>query len=207
MKINCGQCGEELLGSVNRCWRCGLEFEPLDGEQPQISRGPLSLDDHVSHLSPLDNVPLATLDADANDGGQAEVVAELVTPSPPGNRDSIAHPAPGSPFAPSHTSSNRPLPASYDQSMGLPMGLAVSSILLGVFGLIGSFYSPWASVAGLFGLVLGIVAIAKSERKTPSAIGIALCSLALIISAVSISTYVYNTFVAPNQLEEEFDEF
>ena len=28
MNVHCGNCGQELLGAVNRCWRCGQEFMP-----------------------------------------------------------------------------------------------------------------------------------------------------------------------------------
>ena len=42
--VTCAQCGEELLGSVNRCWRCGTEFA-LHADQdwlPPVRRSPVS---------------------------------------------------------------------------------------------------------------------------------------------------------------------
>jgi hypothetical protein len=35
MAASCGKCGEELLGAVNRCWRCGHVFDGLPGEDGQ----------------------------------------------------------------------------------------------------------------------------------------------------------------------------
>ena len=26
MAVRCSKCGEELLGPVNRCWKCGQQF-------------------------------------------------------------------------------------------------------------------------------------------------------------------------------------
>jgi hypothetical protein len=31
MSVKCAQCGEELLGAVNRCWRCGTLLQSRDG--------------------------------------------------------------------------------------------------------------------------------------------------------------------------------
>jgi hypothetical protein len=44
MKAHCGYCGEEILGAVNRCWRCGHRFRRLpaaDG-QPPVRREPVA---------------------------------------------------------------------------------------------------------------------------------------------------------------------
>ena len=37
MAVRCAKCGEELLGAVNRCWKCGTMFAArpeLDGRPP-----------------------------------------------------------------------------------------------------------------------------------------------------------------------------
>ena len=43
MAVQCAKCGEELMGSVNRCWRCGQEFvaRSSDGDLPPIRRSPV----------------------------------------------------------------------------------------------------------------------------------------------------------------------
>ncbi|PHS11488.1 MAG: hypothetical protein COA78_09645 [Blastopirellula sp.] len=42
MATICSKCGEQLLGSVNRCWKCGTEYqaEP-ESDIPPICRGPV----------------------------------------------------------------------------------------------------------------------------------------------------------------------
>lgn len=51
MRAQCGYCGEEILGAVNRCWRCGHRFSSSasgDG-QPPVRRTPIT--------TPLDGSP------------------------------------------------------------------------------------------------------------------------------------------------------
>ena len=42
MPVYCANCGEELLGAVNRCWRCGRTFAPSTGahDVPPVRRSP-----------------------------------------------------------------------------------------------------------------------------------------------------------------------
>ncbi|MFM7073758.1 MAG: hypothetical protein ACKO38_18380 [Planctomycetota bacterium] len=51
MKVHCGYCGEEMMGAVNRCWRCGHRFAatPAADGQPPIRRDPIP--------GPLDRTP------------------------------------------------------------------------------------------------------------------------------------------------------
>src|SRR5436190_1837659 len=50
MTVRCSKCGEELLGAVNRCWKCGQTFAlrpeidgrpPIRPELPPIGAEPL----------------------------------------------------------------------------------------------------------------------------------------------------------------------
>ena len=45
MAVHCSECGEEVLGAANRCWRCGREFRrSADGEgKPPVRRAPVEL--------------------------------------------------------------------------------------------------------------------------------------------------------------------
>ncbi len=43
MAVRCSKCGEELLGAVNRCWKCGQMFAlhpEIDGTPPVRSERP-----------------------------------------------------------------------------------------------------------------------------------------------------------------------
>src|SRR5437764_4561953 len=40
MTVRCSKCGEELLGAVNRCWKCGQTFAlrpEIDGRPPVMA--------------------------------------------------------------------------------------------------------------------------------------------------------------------------
>ncbi|MEY4179806.1 MAG: hypothetical protein RLY70_3380 [Planctomycetota bacterium] len=43
MKAHCGYCGEEIMGAVNRCWRCGHHFavSPAADGLPPVRRDPI----------------------------------------------------------------------------------------------------------------------------------------------------------------------
>lgn len=45
MAVRCAKCNEELMGAVNRCWRCGTEFAllPTSLALPPIRRPPVDL--------------------------------------------------------------------------------------------------------------------------------------------------------------------
>lgn len=45
MAVRCAKCNEQLLGAVNRCWRCGTEFAsiPDPSNVPPIRRPPVDL--------------------------------------------------------------------------------------------------------------------------------------------------------------------
>lgn len=58
MEVSCSRCGAELLGAVNRCWRCGQPvLSRSDGtDSPPVRRPPLR--------GPLDVPPWRPLDAE-----------------------------------------------------------------------------------------------------------------------------------------------
>ena len=45
MAVTCSKCGEELMGAVNRCWRCGTEFVSRPGQSnvPPVRTAPLPM--------------------------------------------------------------------------------------------------------------------------------------------------------------------
>ena len=44
MTVRCAGCGEEIMGAVNRCWRCGRTFVPQAGVEvvPPVRRSPIA---------------------------------------------------------------------------------------------------------------------------------------------------------------------
>jgi hypothetical protein len=73
MKAHCGYCGEEMMGAVNRCWRCGHRFPatPAADGQPPIRRDPIA--------GPLDRAP--TPSGPASIATAQSMVSEAGSPS------------------------------------------------------------------------------------------------------------------------------
>jgi hypothetical protein len=75
MKAHCGYCGEEMMGAVNRCWRCGHHFAtaPIASGEPPVRRQPISgpLDGSHAWTPPL---------AAARDGGATRDGGPLAAP-------------------------------------------------------------------------------------------------------------------------------
>ena len=85
MAVTCSKCGEELLGAVNRCWRCGAKFMPHHGDTgvPPVRQSPpgdLNLAQPAAEPPSLeDDIPVAeaatpdVADASIEPGGQPGV--------------------------------------------------------------------------------------------------------------------------------------
>jgi len=57
VSVSCNQCGEELIGSVNRCWRCGTFFQHVDKDNtPPIRRAGILRDYFVESIVTADVV-------------------------------------------------------------------------------------------------------------------------------------------------------
>ena len=79
MAVRCSKCGEQLLGSVNRCWQCGQSFagEATSSEIPPIRVPPVVSDTAVDGP---DAAPSSAPAADA-----AAQRGRIVKPDYPGN--------------------------------------------------------------------------------------------------------------------------
>ncbi|TWT33354.1 hypothetical protein [Blastopirellula retiformator] len=83
MATICSNCGEELIGAVNRCWRCGREFE-VDAlaDMPPVRRSPV-LREYLreNSASPADGEPIvATTTPEEAEG---EIVTAEIAEKPP----------------------------------------------------------------------------------------------------------------------------
>lgn len=78
MPVHCAACGEELLGAVNRCWRCGRTFAhaPTPESEPPVRRSALPAALVVAPV-PADSCDRGTLVDDT----PAAVVADLSSDS------------------------------------------------------------------------------------------------------------------------------
>ena len=141
MTVKCEKCGEELLGAVNRCWRCGTKVELSGSASPPP--------------------PMA-------DAGEDVVVAELAQPLP--RTDARPRP-PGTPVFRTRPSNPRHLSAAQGGAIAaLVLGLmttvasfytalaaipAALGLALGAWGL----FSPRRGPA-ILGLLLCLLALA-----------------------------------------------
>ena len=185
MAVQCAECGEELLGSVNRCWRCGHELVSRAGsaELPPLRRAPIS---------------------DLLDGALAAEVIDVLENS---ESDQAIEPEQrwsrrGSPFAKPGSDSSLPdinvdtvprLPE-YPRNAGA-IGGTVVAIGLGVIGFGLAFVFPvGALIVSLLGLVMGIWGV-YSKRRSAAIVGLLICCVAFATAgfngAVELYTYVH----------------
>ena len=174
MAVTCANCGEELLGAVNRCWRCGqfVLSAPGAGEAPPVRQAP-----------PTQGVVYAEV-------VQATVVVD----------DAIAGTSDGGPMIapPSHALLTPPAephrelpprPAVYTQR-GIVDIAAIASIVLGAISLLLGVFFSWAVVLGMFGLAAGIWGF-RSRWRQIAIIGLL---LSLMGMAGSSARLAYDAF-------------
>ena len=80
MATICSKCGEQLLGSVNRCWKCGTEYQATpESDIPPICRGPV-LREYLSLGNELTademSVVIVAEEVEASDPTQDSLVSE-----------------------------------------------------------------------------------------------------------------------------------
>lgn len=207
MAVRCSKCGEELLGPVNRCWKCGQTFATLPdaGGLPPVRRD-------VPVAAPLPAIAVA---------------AVVETPSPMASADSpvagsISQSGPtirtGSPFAPgaamvpmasasptvstTRSGNQRPnVPATQDLVRDhVAVAGAIGAVVLGVFGMsVAWMANPSAVIGGallaIVGLALGMWGLHSRRR------GWALFGMLLCVAAVSLASYTGAMLLYEAQME------
>jgi len=192
MKVWCAACGEELMGSVNRCWKCGKTFpvQPEGGSKPPIRRLPIA----AARPQPVSESSGETGE------GQFEFVATVAKGDNPTNeRERPASLRRGSPFA--RGSNPRPIdeiltiadqnrnmevnsPAAkpgYDLRKGM-YGMVLAAVVLGTISLLVVWILPYAGVLlSIIGLMLSVVAL-HSGRQKGVLTALILCCFSLLVS-------------------------
>lgn len=216
MAVMCANCGEELLGAVNRCWRCGQAVAAHHGDaaMPPVRRDPLPLDQvQVGQEEtvaaeivnpPVDEARSATSESPAladetkrfkpaetgtaNDAALAAAVAgeEDGTSQPPRRAGSPFH-ASVPPRPTATRGGSRPA-----RRRGNPaaVGGAIASLFLGVVSSTCGFLTPMAMIAALVGIPMGIWGLTSPRRKSSLA-GILLCCLGIAVSGTHAVIQIY----------------
>jgi len=190
MTAKCATCGEELLGAVNRCWRCGTRIEtpPGDGGEPPVRRTP------VMHVLAAGEATPAVIDApaDATAESDAPVMARRV----------------GSPFAESFTPTGAPA-ARVAAGTTVPRSTStnggVAALVLGVLSFALSFFTPFAIIVAVVSVALGIWGL-YAERRGPAMIGILLGCLALAIGGFNEAVRIYENHYGHSPWEAPLDD-
>ncbi|MGI8979585.1 MAG: hypothetical protein ACR2FY_10190 [Pirellulaceae bacterium] len=208
MAVRCSKCGEELLGPVNRCWKCGQQFtaQAETGGLPPVRYAPIELPSDVvmaefaggpvtatapgqesaaatSHASHSSGVPTP-----ANASSQGPIGNRVRTGSP-FVRGAVMQPVttaafPRNPLAPG-ISPRIPGPPVHDP---LAVAGAITAILMGIFALGIAWIASWiaisaAVVIALIGFAMGIWGLYSKRR------GWALFGILISVAAIGLATY------------------
>lgn len=196
MTVRCAICGEELLGAVNRCWKCGQQFAarptveglpPVRADLPGAGSEPLE-------AKVLDDAAVAVLDQP----GAYPAAEPAIFSYPP---HPLATPLP----------TPLPLPSLHRPVKHPPniaaLGGAYGAVLLGLFGLALAPFRFEAAIVALVGLFAGLWGI-YSPRRNWALIGMLLCALAIGLGTFTgvRQLYVYLNRNAPIVAEEPLEE-
>lgn len=183
MPVHCSKCGEELLGAVNRCWKCGQTFAlppEMDGRPPVRAES-------VGPVQPLEAIIVDELAVPA--GG---------SPFGPGGPTNL-------PSAMQRVASSRPASTAElieARRAGLmAMGGTVTSLVLGLFSAIFAALWPPAAIVAVLGLVMGIWGL-SSPRRNLALVGMLLCCLAIGFGTYGMARRIYNGIQANRPIEE-----
>ena len=189
MAVRCSKCGEELLGAVNRCWKCGQTFAlhpEMDGTPPvRAQQPPMSQPSQqpAAQASGVGASPTATVPA------PAAPVTPAWTPQP---------------LPPRRATTAEIIEARRTGQMA--MGGTVASIVLGVLAAGFSLVWPPAAIIAVLGLCMGIWGL-YSPRRNWALIGMLICCLAIGIGMYggARALYVYVQSQRPTTIEYQPD--
>lgn len=192
MPVQCAKCGEELMGAVNRCWRCGQAFvaRSTQDDRPPIRRSPVADGNAEVFAAEL-----------ANTTHGPAIVQDAASPVE-SHRPALKVRR-GSPFADRGTATLEPVGQESDRSerreplerearyhkSGGATASAALVIPVGVLSFIAAFLFPLAGILlAILGLGLGVWGLLSRRR------GLAIAGL--LLCCVSLATAIFNGGVA-----------
>jgi hypothetical protein len=177
MTVRCTKCGEELLGAVNCCWKCGQAFAlrpEIDGRPPVRPAGPPTaepaLEAEVIEDATVDQLAAATPVAVA---AQVQPMPMTAVPAHP--------PVAARVIAPPKVSTADFINA--QRASLTAMGGTAAAFVLGVFALGIGLFGFWGAPIALLGLVMGIWGLYSPRR------GWALAAMLVCCLAIGLSSY------------------
>lgn len=198
MAVRCSKCGEELLGPVNRCWKCGQQFtaQAETGGLPPVRYAPIELPSDVV-LAECAGGPV-TATVPGQESAAATSPASAPSQGPIGNRvrsgspfvkGAVMQPVttptfPRNPLAPG-ISPRIPGPPGHDP---LAVAGAITAILMGIFALGIAWIASWVAISAavviaLIGFAMGIWGLYSKRR------GWALFGILISVAAIGLASY------------------
>ncbi len=196
MSVFCAKCGEELLGAINRCWRCGTAYESRSGQidVPPLRRAPIRIPLHgalEAEVIDESTKPDAGSDIEPNQEAAANVAS--VAPPPQMRRGSpfrIEESDPDADATDEFAPSGRARATVYPRYGGAAVGSFVS-ITLGLLGLLLTYYLPVAgAIIAVVGLGLGVWGL-YSKRRAAAILGLLLCCVVITLSGFLAAVELY----------------
>jgi hypothetical protein len=172
MTVRCANCGEELLGAVNRCWKCGRQFvarPTTEGLPPVQAELAAPAAEPAIEAQVLDEEPSPT----------ERIVQAAVIPA------AIAVPAiQASASLPPNPLATPKQPTLARRTKTIPnfaaLGGTIGALVLGSFSLLLAAFRFEAAIVALFGLLMGIWGL-YSPRRGWALVGMLLCCLGISI--------------------------
>lgn len=217
MTVFCAKCGTELLGAVNRCWKCGLpvvssaDNSPLPPVRRAPVLGPL-------HVPPWEAISAEVLEPES--APNATGVAEPATgtgakrrgsPFPPGERGELisneaarSTASVGGRLRGLRQWSQARARAASGSTAGLVAAVAGALMGGGAFSL--RDYPELALALAVAGLVLAAAGFVFGAR-IPAGVATLLCVLALLWSTYQMAITLYERRFGRTPWEEESEEW
>jgi hypothetical protein len=221
MSVRCSKCGEELLGPVNRCWKCGQQFtaQAEAGGLPPVRYAPVNLPPDVVQAEFADGgvvtaaapgmEPTAASSAASTNVPTSATAASLgpigksVRSGSPFVKGAVMQPVttpafPRKPLAPG-LSPRLPGPPGHDP---LAVAGAITAILMGMFALGIAWIANWvaisaAAVIALIGFGMGIWGLYSKRR------GWALFGILISCAAIGLATFTGSILVHQSMQERQ----
>ena len=202
MATVCSACGEELIGNVNRCWRCGnvLVSAPVAGDTPAVPPNDTKLTEPVPVAYLIPEEPLQPPSVSESSSSETEI--QEAGASPGSDEVIVAQPVrTGSPFRETASGVQTSVlddvvMPSYPDNV-LRENLAVASVVVAIMSLLASLVTPWALIPSAVGLGLGVLGF-QSERRRTAIVGV-------VLSIVAIFFGTWKTIDAVQAYYEQYE--
>lgn len=175
MKRYCQNCNEELVGTVNRCWRCGQEVDvSLLSELPPIRRAPVDLSQRVRMTPAADPIVSDALSpVDSEHVATGNVWKDIYLPLLQGT---------------SLTERQR-------------HHCAVASVTCGSLSCLLGFFTGWSIFMSLIAILLGLMGM-RARRRDLATLGVILAVIGMFLGFFQIGSGLWAKYESRRLIQE-----